>query len=519
MIIKNGFTRATAILLSGTMLFTTLTGCGSSGLKSYISSGLKSYISSELESYMNTDDGKTGSSETKSYTSTDDGKTIISYDAVSAQCPECQKAAELSSGLIALANFANGDYPNVYSTEGLDKFANEIQVFADTLENYDPTWGELAKACAAMRDAYAKNKDTSDTDYKNARDKVYEVMNVSFPEELIDYFSNSWSSDFSDYLYNYIKIKLRETENMVYDLMNHNCTAETVYVENYPYVCNDCIGYYTGSWKGCGPVDEGTFTGFKMKWFADNPACYDNTYTYKGEWQGGLPNGQGDYSLLIYPNEEALQSDYGDIHFEEYYSGEMGKGMKNGRGVVTTIFHRFDMDDGDRISYFSECTFKDDKLSGSVEFADYDNKGLAKAGSAMQGPGRGGLDGYYSLIPENISYDREHSQEKRNDILQMAAAIAVVGAGLYLGIKLADDSGGNSYNSSQNNQQAMMNYLDQSGEEDQKKAMEEAALIAQQQESDRQYYEKKYEESLAYDMSNGGKISLDTQRYKAWAGY
>ncbi len=519
MIIKNRFTRAIAILLSGTMLFTTLSGCGSSELESSMNTDDGKIGSSETKSYTSTDDGKIGSSETKSYMSTDDGKTIISYDAVSAQCPECEKAAKLSSGLIALANFANGDDSNAsnmddsnaYSTEDLDKFTdkftNDIQFIADTIEDDDPAWdelaeelGELVKECAAMSDAYAKNKDMSDTDYEN-------VLNLY----------GSLSS-FSDNLYNFIKRKLRETENKVYDLMNHNCTAETVYVENYPYVCNDCIGYYTGSWKGCGPVGEGTFTGFKIDCFANNPACYDNTYTYKGEWQAGLPHGQGNYSLLIYPNEETLQSNYGDIHFEEYYSGEMGKGMKNGRGVITTIFHRFDMDNGDRISYFSECTFKDDKLSGSVEFADYDNKGLAKAGSAKQGPGNG-LSGYYSLTPANISYDRERSQEKRNDILQMAAAIAVVGAGLYLGIKLADDIGGNSYNSSQNNQQAMMNYLDQSGEEDQKKAMEEAALIAQQQESDRQYYEKKYEESLAYDMSNGGKISLDTQRYKAWAGY
>lgn len=345
----------------------------------------------------------------------------------------------------------------------------------------------------------------------------------------------SWAS-YDPRVFRDLDLGISIAQERLYDLMQHECESETIYVENCAYCYHDFIGYYTGYWKNFGPTGQGTFSGTRLRAVDDNfytkrKRNFRTTMTYTGEWSCGLPEGQGKLSYSQYPVEGEVDEVFASRHFEEYYSGEFHRGVKQGKGTVVTVFSADGYTTGNRITYYSEGTFEEDVLQGEVDYVAYDDTGMVDSGKGSPG---GRFDymkyGYYSIKPERIPTStpldgntESYESKQSSDTLKTLGAIAIVGSCVYLMIKMADDPELDYYLSDEGTAEraaAAQAYAQQNKEAEEQRQREDEEYREQKQKEDQAYFEKKYQEALEYDQTHGdGKISLDTQNYGHRAGY
>ena len=259
------------------------------------------------------DEDEGGSKESK------DAKTAhsISIDNASEEdmCPDCKLAMEYYTSMMGIANRL--DEPN------LDWINTEIS--DDELEflsNHPDHFGAI--------------NNSPDDEWKN------EVLEKAKATEI----------------YKGLREYLKETQDRLAEVAQHDCDAKVEQVENYPYVCNNYIGFYTGDWKGSAPCGKGTFNGrILIGTFEDQPSLgsyIDNTLTnnyninmiYSGDWKGGLPNGTG---LTIKMTTAKDPSDF-IRYVQEMYYGDYKNGLLNGNATVMNVFNRTDITEGERIT-------------------------------------------------------------------------------------------------------------------------------------------------------------------------
>lgn len=268
-----------------------------------------------------------------------------------------------------------------------------------------------------------------------------------------------------------------ELQDRIYSGMQHNCTAETYYVENLPMIMGHRKGEYTGYWKGAGPSGQGTFIG-KDVYTSDLNGI---VYRYTGEWNYGLPDGEGQ---LIYSRNDEFYT------FANVYSGSFSKGIPNGYGIT----YKQEWDGGE--IYFDEGYFENGELVGQTSFAEYNSSGkLLGTGTAEVS-----VDEYMSM--NVVSYDKAINVK---NALAVAGICAAVITGLYLG----GSSSGSNYGTSPEQQMAELQKW-----RDEKSASNEAECAAQseREEQYKQYCRSRYEELHAADSSD---YSLDAQYFKA----
>ena len=151
--------------------------------------------------------------------------------------------------------------------------------------------------------------------------------------------------------------KCEEFEQLLYGDMQHNCTADVIYVTDYPLAVNHYDGMYTGYWQGGGPAGQGEFAGTDIT----NGAGY----CYSGDWKYGLPDGNG-----------TSYEEYGYGGNITYYTGEFSGGRKNGTGLMSEQI-------GDiMFRYFDQGTFVNDEMTSVTDFVAFDtNNDLHSVGS------------------------------------------------------------------------------------------------------------------------------------------
>lgn len=140
-----------------------------------------------------------------------------------------------------------------------------------------------------------------------------------------------------------------EVEERLPDVMNHQCTAPVVHVENMPLVVEHYYGFYTGDWQGMGPCGTGKFEGSNKV----DARFGSVVFTYNGSWDNGLPNGYG----VSYGEQGFDGHDY-------YYSGEMVNGKREGKGYMYEYVNGKDR-------FYDEADWQDGKLISNVEVVEY----------------------------------------------------------------------------------------------------------------------------------------------------
>ncbi len=296
--------------------------------------------------------------------------------------------------------------------------------------------------------------------------------------------------------------KIDELQQKVYDLMQHDCHAETIHVENFPLCFYRYYGSYTGDWKGAGPVGYGTFVGDGLLEEL-NKDWQINHYQYEGEWKGGVPYGNGQF----YSEYTLLNTDGSRVRtYLQDYSGEMKMGLKDGVG---TQYEETYEGDYRTMRYYETGYYEKDCLQGTVEFAEYDASGtLLKAGTAIHGYGTAidGVSGPTRLWDNEVTYDREVSIEKSQEFLGFALGVMAIIGGIFLANNLSVDD----YNpqSAEQAQQELNQYFANKEAE----AHERAKREEQERESYRQYCEDRY---YALHAADPDDWSLDAQYFGA----
>ncbi len=304
-------------------------------------------------------------------------------------------------------------------------------------------------------------------------------------------------------IFKLMRDKLLQVEPVFYEHMAHNCYAEIEYVYDYPLTVNDYSGTYTGYWMGLGPEGEGVFTGSKM--YQLRGEYFDMYYSYSGNWGCGAPNGEGTYRYVAQPQPGISDSYMEKRYYEEVYSGQMMNGKKNGYGTLVSVFDGDPLAVGTRVSYFGEGYYVDDELYGEVDFVNYDSQGLLSYGIAVQ-YGTNGTDGYGSLIPKEFSDTRAWSEQRKEQIMQAAAGIAITGMLIFVTSKVAQ-SDNEWYNNWSAKQDEAFRLSQQQFMEDRAKAEAEAAENEQKARDEQEkrnlgsLYEKYYADDPNGDMT------------------
>ena len=148
--------------------------------------------------------------------------------------------------------------------------------------------------------------------------------------------------------------KMKEAEKNKYNQMHHNCSADTINVENKLYTYKCAVGLYSGEWKGAGPSGKGSFVGTIRN--------SDRMVSYDGDWAYGLPEGKG--TLFI----DKYQGDY-----DMTYQGDMVMGMRHGTGLLIESVTNKQYFDDYYIAY-EETIFANDTLTRETFFTKRDYK-------------------------------------------------------------------------------------------------------------------------------------------------
>ena len=212
-----------------------------------------------------------------------------------------------------------------------------------------------------------------------------------------------------------------EVKQRFYDAMHHDCMADTIIVEEVPYILWNYEGIYSGEWKGNGPCGKGTFVGKYVSVSFISDRKDDKFYYYNGDWEYGFPNGIGEY----------WQED-GHGTGEVYYVGGVKDGKRNGKGLMIEYFSgeykvmnlpmeelRYYRDE-DVVFCFHETEYKDDAMVSETGVEIYNNDEK----NTLRGAGKVKWD-YDTNSYTYIEYERRITDK---EILEMVlGGIIVVG--------------------------------------------------------------------------------------------
>lgn len=154
--------------------------------------------------------------------------------------------------------------------------------------------------------------------------------------------------------FGYSETKVKDCSDQKYMAMHHNCKANVISVENYPYTYRNAYGFYTGQWQGAGPVGEGSFIG--------KEPISDRMITYTGDWKYGLPDGYGELSITPFLGG-----------WNQRYSGEMKAGLKDGVGVLYEARNLSQVGSDWLKTYrlYEETTFEEDIIAQVTRAEEY----------------------------------------------------------------------------------------------------------------------------------------------------
>lgn len=442
-------------------------------------------LSSAACSDNDTDESEGGSKKTKG--SKDSHSISIDTASEEDMCPDCKLALEYYTSMMGIANRL--DEPN------LDWINTEIS--DDELE-----------FLSNHPDHHGSINNSPDDEWKN------EALEKAKATEI----------------YKGLREYLKETQDKLAEASEHDCDAKVEQVENYPYVCNNYIGFYTGDWKGSAPCGKGTFNGrILIGTFEDQPnlgSYIDNTLTnnyninmiYSGDWKGGRPDGTG---LTIKMTTAKDPSDF-IRYVQEMYYGDYKNGSLNGNATVMNVFNRTDITEGERITYFDEGNYVDGVLQGTVDFAQYDDQGLLAVGQGVPWNHENMTGGYGLLIPDdNYTNVREEAERYMEQAQTFAATIGILGT-MYIGVKVLDSldpmSDFVNYwspdNAAQQNADLQENLISSFAQKE-----EEARKFAEEQnrieEENRKNAENNYYDAIKNDPD---EYYLKTKQYKWQAG-
>ena len=333
-----------------------------------------------------------------------------------------------------------------------------------------------------------------------------------------------------DTIYDQLNIKLVELEeNMYYSIRNHECSAETITVEDYPYVCGTYYGTYTGEWKGIAPCGKGTFNGTKLyddesvfkdkkkeegKEYNKNRRKYES-YSYTGEWSGGLPDGQGAYCYRCYPEDQSA-------YFEEYYEGGMNANKRDGEGTLT-VFRDGPYFKNEKV-YYGKGQYRKGILQKKVNYAVYDDEGLKSTGIASnmyEDVLYPYIVGYKTIYPYECTYDRAAAAKKKEselkDIKTLGATLAGLGLGAYLFYKMSSGDKEISYEAgTEADTEYAQNVWEVNHDADRERAIQLQQEADARAERDREDAEATYNYLKKYDPN---EVNKDTRDAAIAAGY
>lgn len=338
-----------------------------------------------------------------------------------------------------------------------------------TLTSDDVTFDDLTAGCSGCQEV-AK--------YTRALSKAFQHLRET-------------DSDMEAYL-----AKIDEIQQKIYDLMQHDCKAQKVYVENMPLNYYRYWGFYTGDWQGAGPVGYGSFIGESI-----NLACVigqNHIYQYEGDWQGAVPYGNGKFH-----SEFTMQDADGKtvrINIQDYVGG-MKMGVKDGEGTQ----YENNNERGDiTVRYYDTGYYQNGHLQGTVDFAEYDGEGtLQKSGTAK--------DSYIGnpaiLAVDELTYDRDSSIRTAEEVAGAVLGILAIAGGVFL----ANELGGSTYSPSSADQ--AQRDLSQQLNSDSKNANDlDEQIFREQEEAKRQadeFYWEQYDENDRRYLESSQKAADD----------
>ena len=246
-------------------------------------------------------------------------------------------------------------------------------------ESVSDTTTTTTTTTTSATEAETQRQTSNDGEYKsvdfeqvfNSCEKCKELLKKRFEyEELIDRIYKEYNT-LSQSEYKSIQTKTYQLFKELSSGMNHDCSAKTEFVNNYPYAIGTSKGLYTGYWKGSGPVGNGKYIGIPLN-ASQSGLTVDYSYSYKGNWKNGLPDGYGEQTgdMTVY---------YGNytIAHTLRYKGGMKEAFRNGRGTIYYIYD-IQMSPGQSEKlyyYFDEATFTNNLLQQEINYYAYDGSG------------------------------------------------------------------------------------------------------------------------------------------------
>ena len=249
---------------------------------------------------------------------------------------------------------------------------------SDTTTTTTTTTSETTTTTAST-EAETQRRASDDGEFKsvnyeqvfNSCEKCTALLKKRFEyEELIDRIYKEYKT-LSQSEFNSIQTKTYQLFKELSSGMNHDCSAKTEFVNNYPYAIGTSKGLYTGYWKGSGPVGNGKYIGIPLD-ASQSGLTIDYSYSYKGNWKNGLPDGYGDQT-------SDMTVDYGNytIAYTLRYKGGMKEAFRNGRGTIYYIYDvQVSPDQSEKLYYyFDEATFTNNLLQQEINYYAYDGSG------------------------------------------------------------------------------------------------------------------------------------------------
>lgn len=215
--------------------------------------------------------------------------------------------------------------------------------------------------------------------------------------------------------FGYNEATVKNLTDKKYQEMCHDCMADVIYVENYPYVYRNAFGVYTGDWKGAGPYGQGSFSG--------TVPLTEETITYTGEWKYGLPDGQGELFLGARPNRGEL---------DRRYIGQMRVGLREGKGLLYETVISLTNAYPSKYKVYEESDFVNDTLAKVTYAEEYD---MATDEVIMYYEMIGSENGYSNVVNSWRPGELSPEQQKIVDGVIIVAGTAICSYIIYDMIK------------------------------------------------------------------------------------
>ena len=274
-----------------------------------------------------------------------------------------------------------------------------------------------------------------------------------------------------------------EVEERIPSVMNHQCIAPVIHVEDMPLVVGHYSGFYTGDWKGTGPCGTGKFEGLNRV----DSRFGSVVFSYNGSWANGLPNGYG----VSYGEQGFDGHDY-------YYCGEMVNGKRNGKGYMYEYVNGKDR-------FYDEAEWQDGKLVSNVSVVEYLDGEMYSFGK-MTGYGNG------AAWTEQMTMEQLKEQIKTDAMIIGTVVLGKMFCDAMDSLTAEDPNYGVTYGTSREQQMAELNAWRERKEEENKA---EQAEIERKNEEFRQGAEYTYEKCISQGDTSSEKYQW-ADKNKGW---